>query len=993
MRLHTLSLRAVGPFADPQVVDFDRLGSGGLFLFEGPTGVGKSTILDALTFALYGGLASDASDPARMRSDFADPDVRPEVVLEFSVRGARFRVMRSPEHQRPKRRGSGFTVERASVHLERREGSGWTSLSHSKEEVGTLVTDLVGLSRDQFRQVVLLPQGEFATFLRSDDDRRREVLMKLFGTQFFRRVTDQLQARAQAARLAMAEADTDLAARIAAAWEAAGQAPDDALMTGTASMVQRVAQVGELADGLQRAAADTARSAEEGDALVAAARSEHAAAMESRDRVARWDALAGALAALDADRAAHEERVARLAAARRAAPIRPLVELQAESAAQVVAAQAQLDAVGGLSTLAEEVTGEALTAMAEQLRVTALGLAGTAALEEALPHRRRDLSARRGELARAEGERDLCEQQLQQLPQQATEAQAALDGARALVARREALVGRRSSLVERAAAAGRVEELGVRVAGAREAQRACRRALDEARHSVELLTEHRLAGLRGELAGRLVSGDPCLVCGSCEHPAPAEVRTTGVTEDALRAAIAQRDQAHLELEAAELACARAEGELQAAQDATGSASLAEVTNELAQVETALAEVSSVEAAIGALVERVERLSAQSASTVARLVELTSAHSAAAAAVGSLAREVEGAEADVVEARNGFPSVAARIADLERRAEAATRRAAALARLADAQAECARVSGRIDVEARSAGFADAQEAQAALLPRDELEALAAAVELWHSQRESIRGQMADPDLAGAAALDRGSVEGAVHAAGEAVAAREAAAAEARRVAAVAAQRWDRFTQRLAEVEQAVADRADLAERNDEIIALDQYARGMAGSPRMTLVTYVLRYWFEQVVAAANVRLAEMSAGKYQLVRIDESSRRDARVGLGLAVLDRHTGRERSPSTLSGGETFYTSLSLALGLADVVVAQAGGAQLDTLFIDEGFGSLDPDTLDDVMAVIDELRGNGRVVGIVSHVPDLKERISERLSVRRIRPDGPSQVHVLA
>jgi exonuclease SbcC len=163
--------------------------------------------------------------------------------------------------------------------------------------------------------------------------------------------------------------------------------------------------------------------------------------------------------------------------------------------------------------------------------------------------------------------------------------------------------------------------------------------------------------------------------------------------------------------------------------------------------------------------------------------------------------------------------------------------------------------------------------------------------------------------------------------------------------------------------------------------------------MTLVTFVLRYWFEQVVAAANVRLAEMSAGKYQLVRIDESSRRDARVGLGLAVLDRHTGRERGTSTLSGGETFYTSLALALGLADVVVAQAGGAQLDTLFIDEGFGSLDPDTLDDVMAVIDDLRGNGRVVGIVSHVPDLKERISERLSVRRARPDGPSEIRVLA
>ena len=167
MRLHALRLRAVGPFAAPQEIDFDRLGAGGLFLFEGPTGVGKTTIIDALTFALYGGLASDAGDTARMRSDFVDPETRPEVELEFSVRGQRHRITRSPEYLRPKRRGSGTTRERASVHLQRYEGGSWVSRSHAKDEVGTLVGEMVGLNREQFRQVVLLPQGEFATFLRA----------------------------------------------------------------------------------------------------------------------------------------------------------------------------------------------------------------------------------------------------------------------------------------------------------------------------------------------------------------------------------------------------------------------------------------------------------------------------------------------------------------------------------------------------------------------------------------------------------------------------------------------------------------------------------------------------------------------------------------------------------------------------------------------------------------------------------------------------------
>ena len=168
--------------------------------------------------------------------------------------------------------------------------------------------------------------------------------------------------------------------------------------------------------------------------------------------------------------------------------------------------------------------------------------------------------------------------------------------------------------------------------------------------------------------------------------------------------------------------------------------------------------------------------------------------------------------------------------------------------------------------------------------------------------------------------------------------------------------------------------------------------MDGHRRVALTTYVLRRHFEQVVAAANVRLAVMSSGRYELQRSDEGETRRQRGGLMLSVLDRHTGVARSPKSLSGGETFYASLALALGLADVVKAEAGGVDLDTLFIDEGFGSLDPETLDQVLGVIDELRDRGRVVGIVSHVADLKDRVPERLEVRR-RPDGSSTVRVVA
>jgi exonuclease SbcC len=195
MRLHTLELEAFGPYATRQVIDFGRLSGGGLFLLEGPTGAGKSTILDAITFALYGGLAGDGAGRDRLHSHFAPPDAEPSVTLEFSLAGTAYRIRRVPEYQRPKRRGDGFTTQAAQVHLERSEDGRWASLTSSKAEAGDLITEAVGLNREQFTQVMLLPQGEFARFLRCGDDDRRVLLSKLFGTDLYDRVTAELDRR------------------------------------------------------------------------------------------------------------------------------------------------------------------------------------------------------------------------------------------------------------------------------------------------------------------------------------------------------------------------------------------------------------------------------------------------------------------------------------------------------------------------------------------------------------------------------------------------------------------------------------------------------------------------------------------------------------------------------------------------------------------------------------------------------------------------------
>jgi exonuclease SbcC len=277
-----------------------------------------------------------------------------------------------------------------------------------------------------------------------------------------------------------------------------------------------------------------------------------------------------------------------------------------------------------------------------------------------------------------------------------------------------------------------------------------------------------------------------------------------------------------------------------------------------------------------------------------------------------------------------------------------------------------------------------------------------IEAWLAEAERLAAVVSGADAAAGQAVAVLDAPARALAAAEALQQAEQAAdaAElARSAADRAAERAERarhaaerFAACRVQFDHACAELRAVESRCAPVLYLAKLTRGMAGQRRMALTTYVLRHWFEQVLSAANLRLARMSSGRYELVRVDEGGAKTERSGLTLQVLDRHTGEQRSPRSLSGGETFYTSLSLALGLADVVTAQAGGIDLDTLFIDEGFGSLDEETLEQVMSVIDDLREGGRTVGIVSHVADLKDRIAERIEVRRL-PDGSSTLRVVA
>ncbi len=897
MRLHTLRLRAFGPFAEEQSIDFDHLAASGLFLLDGPTGAGKTTVLDAITFALYG--PGDRAGDDRLHSHFAEPGVEPEVELEFSITGVRHRVIRSPEYLRPKQRGEGYTKQAAQVHLERYETGRWVSRSSNKAEVADMLSEVLGLTRDQFTQVVLLPQGEFAKFLKAGDDERRALLTKLFGTQFYDQITDELDRRQRDAGRGLDAAQQSVREAVAAASEAAGLAVEQRSELVQSSKADREAQFVEIERELTQAAVRTA--------VAAKAASEHREATQVA--LSRVESFAQRQSGARAAEHAQREHL----------------ECRPEGQIDALAAQVKA-ATKDAAELTHLVVKEGGLALAQQ---TLDELEHAATTNDAELTK---LAARVGAVPKEWAELDAPLREAQGIASELATAEVQA----AAVAQRIAAARTRDALLPQVDAARTARSAGVD---------AHQRATDEHQRLVEL----RLSGMAAELAAELVDGDPCGVCGSTSHPAPQAATEFAVSADDVAAAEVVRSATRTLREEVDEKLADAERNLAAAVAVAADATVQALAAEQASLGKTMAAADQASVVIATLNAQRTALEAERDGLATQHTALTAEAATLATRIRAQRDQIDGVTRELVDARGPFDSVADRRAALVADAEQA---GVLITQLTEWQREADRLSDAAQV--LHSALAEAA-ATAGVEPDTDAEAPLADLRL--AMRDAI-----------------------------------AAAEDALAVAELARKAAERFANTRAQV---TAAQQELDAYDDDVapvIYLAKLAKGMAGSRRTALTTYVLRHWFEQVVQAANIRLAAMSSGRYELVRVDEGATASARAGLTLEVIDRHTGENRSPRSLSGGETFYTSLALALGLADVVKAEAGGVDLDTLFIDEGFGSLDADTLDQVMSVIDDLRDRGRVVGIVSHVSELKDRIAERVEVRRL-PDGSSTLRVVA
>jgi exonuclease SbcC len=971
----------------------------GLYLVHGATGAGKTSLLDAVSFALYGAVPGVRAGVRDLASHHAVPGSVPTVELELTASGRRLRVRRTGAFRRP---GRGTEVH-ATVRVEEFLQDTWQVRStRAREADDIIVKDVIGLGREQFATVVMLPQGDFARFLQAAPEERRTVLDRLFDVQRFVDVERWLADRRRILAADETAAGADVESLIARIRDALATIPPEAGLTDLGRWLDGAA-AGDLTSGLGEGRSpagvveELARCRQAVSLEVDRYESQWRAAdgaltsgLALADRQHRWAAAHAESAQLAAEAALMAEHRRRLADAERAAMCADAIESVERLEER---ARASALAVAHLAETFCLTPGEALQdATRERLRAklhegsAALVTAGEAEL-------RRSTVAAHVEVAQAQCA--ALERALAEAEGQAGAARAALETAAGTLHRQSALAaalqGRADRLADLEELALAIDEHG-RLTEQRdraEGQRLDARGAEVEAHAlVNRLRADELDAMAAELAAGLEQGHPCPVCGATSHPCVADPADRFDRAD-LDAATALWEQCRARAEAAALDVATLDGRLEGITavllrspldpDADLPELLEHGRQAVAEARTAAAEVPALQAAIEALtaqadaaattvaVARDSVVASRSRSELAQ-EDLATADQEVAAAIDSHGGCPCGGGSDVSGSSAAHRAALRRLVELDRcvtdlavrSAEADEARTSAATRLV----EC--------------GFVDADQMRAAVLAPADRATLRDAVARYDASAAAVERVLADPDLVGAG--DRPAPDVAALAEDRAAAERDLSAA---RVLLSHLRQAERVVGDLAGALDRAVDRREGAGRAAAVVAgVADACAGTGGDNtlRMPLSAYVLAARLEEVVEHANARLSRMGEGRYRLAHSDALAARGARSGLGLEVVDGWTDQRRSPASLSGGETFMVSLALALGLADAVRAESGGVDLNTLFIDEGFGALDDDSLESVLDVLDSLREGGRSVGIVSHVSELRHRIPGQIVVAK-------------
>lgn len=908
MRPIRIEMSAFGPYAGKQTVEMDRLGTSGIYLITGDTGAGKTTIFDAIVFALYGTASSDRRSGDMLRSRYAEPDTPTEVKLVFAYRNKEYEIRRNPTYQRPKLRGEGMTQENASAELRLPGGEIITRTG----EVDEKIREILGMTRDQFMQIAMIAQGDFLKLLLAKTEERRKIFSSIFRTGRYARLEDRLKQEARQAR----KTYDDLVREIGFEQERAR------LPEGTDRIGLRDEEYLQVIEKFRDEAGKRLEEGEKkqehlrGELDVLAARIVAAEEQEKRKKALeetrrQWTKL----------QAAAEQRKQELEAARSREP-----EAK-EKEARLHVEQDRLQQYDRL----EELKQQKIEAEKKQAS---------------------DEAARK----KLEEGRKALTQQIQDCRQKIKEKEALAGKAAALSGEKERLRSQGAEYNELKTLLEAYEEASEKWNRAAAIyQAACGR---EQEFGESYRRQHRafLDDQAGILAAELAENQPCPVCGSLHHPSPAMKTDDAPTRETMEQSQKRWEESKTAMDEA--------GRKAAALRGTRDSSLQHMEEKAKGLNMPMEPATLKET----LMEEQKRFRS-------KWKEVTEALAASEAA----------AEAKVV--------LEEKLETLQRKQEEDEEAYRKL------ELESARLQEQI--ENLSANYSELKET----LPYPDRESAGKAASLLDREIREIREAVQSAEENEQAAAGRiQEAEGRMDELQKQI--REGESAESMTSAELQENQkkkkeeqlrlqaeakednliWETNSAAAGRIRKLSGEREQAARKYSMLQNLADTANGnLSGKQRIQLETYVQQQLFDRILVRANTRFRVMSGGQYDLVRRKEYQK-NQQSGLDLDVVDHYNGTTRSVSTLSGGESFMASLSLALGLSDEIQESAGGVQLDALFVDEGFGSLDEETLDQAMKAIQTLaEDGGRIVGIISHVTELQNRIDRQLLVRKMKSGG--------
>ena len=918
MRPLRLKMTGFGPYKDTNTIDMEDLGRGGLYLITGDTGAGKTFIFDAITYALYGDMSGSGRDSKSVRSQYSPDGEKTEVELLFEYCGRQYKVTRNPEYNRAKKSGAGFTKQPAGATLIRPDGSVVDGTSRVNEEI----RNILGIDRGQFCSIAMIAQGEFRKVLTAGTDERQKLFRKLFDTQPYSRLSDELKELSKrnqekyddsirgislSLSAVSCNFDTELSAKLEdmkdrSKYEAV---PPEDICILLGSLIEK-------GDGLAASAGEELASVE---AKLTGLNNTIALARDHRRNILSLEAARNAAPV-------HEEEIN---AAGRALDIaaekKPLIE-KLESEAALI--EASMDSYDELDTISTELS------KLEKILKTKTYQLNTVQVEiEKLRNKLRDSETLLEELRYSGEELIKISNMIEKTSNRVTVLDTLIKEIEKARKLDSVLKKQQNELEPVLADADRLETEHSRMVSAYMREQA------------------------GIMADSLVEGEPCPVCGSVHHPEPAELSKDAPSaediEEKLREAKSARENAsHLMGEAQ-----KTKGNLNAVMISTCASALRETGSEdlSAAEEAANSEIKLLDASLAELriKENAIREKAVKAEELGEVIpELRKS-------LEEMTDEAHRIEKEINEVNTSAAASKARYDSVRRDLTYDSREEAENGRT-EKTIEAKKL--RNDIAAAEKGL---NEAVSDKLANDtkisELEKIVAGYE------------PVDEDLA---------IEEAAEAESEKKALTEMSILIASELkSAKAAQR---------SVREGAEELGRIRRAHEVIDSLSRTANGsIPGKERITLEAYVQSFYFERIIRRANIRLRMMSDGQYEFVKAGESGDKRHLSGLDLSVLDHYSGTERPVSTLSGGESFMASLSLALGLSDEVQASAGGIRLDTMFVDEGFGSLDSETLGKAIRMLTELSDEDKLVGIISHVEALKSRIDRQIVVTKDRDAG--------